>query len=572
MKKQGHGHFPDDCWELIFQKLREDDERDLDSISLVSKRFLSISNRVKLILKVKGDTLPVLQNLLQRFPHIKSIVINTYAQKDTDGLLDKIAEFGVLNLEAIKFDGWTEPPRDGFTALAFNNNVKKTLKVLDCSGLIYIQDNDLVSIGDCFPRLEELRISAHNSTAYVKAAAGISCITDDGVDALASKLKELKQIAFTGDACFITDKSLISLSTKCIKLRKINLDLWGISQHHVTGDGIGFVMRHSHNLTCLSLQLWSSDSSQHSAFFFPMENAFTDAKNLYSLTMSRDLISDKHICLLAKARPPLKKLKLIVIKDQYYSEIHGGLKMLLQACQLTLEKLTLRGWPLTETSMDDLAEYLSNLTYINLNFSIGLTSITIYTLTKSCPLLETLKMAHTRGQEVDNFSPNYLQEHYRMRHLDISGNNWLTDMTLQNIGQVCPNLQFLDVSHCLHLPYFGIGEVLRRCSAITQLHIDCLEVSDVFGCRSDYSVENLKTLKAHVTRLNDERMAMIGNKCRNLQYLHIGFYEEVTDKGVMEVVRNCERLREITLIGCKEVSEQLINRALSFGCRLRKLS
>ncbi|XP_058215153.1 uncharacterized protein LOC131326393 [Rhododendron vialii] len=571
MKKQGNGHFPDDCWELIFQKLREDDDCDLDSISLVSKRFLSISNRVKLNLKVEGVTLPLLENLLQRFPHIKRIVINTYAQKDTDGLVDKIAEFGVLNLEAIKFGGWTEPPRDGFTALAFNNNVKNTLKVLDCSGLIYMQDNDLVLIGVCFPRLEELRISVRNSTAYDMAAAGISCITDDGVDALASKLKELKQIAFTGNACFITDKSLISLSTKCIKLRKISLRIWGISQHRVTGDGIGFVMQHSPNLTSLSLQLWSSNSSQHSAFSFPVENAFTNAKNLYSLTMSRDLISDKHICLLAKARPPLKKLKFIVIKDQY-SEIHGGLKMLLQVCQLTLEKLTLRGWPLTDTSMDDLAKYLSNLTYINLDSSIGLTSITFYNLTKSCPLLETLKMAHTRGQEMDNFSPNYLHEHYCMRHLDICGNSWLIDMTLQNIGQVCPNLQFLDVSHCLHLSYFGIGEVLRRCPAITQLHIDCLEVSDVFGCCSDYSAVNLKTLKANVPRLNDDGMAMIGNKCRNLQYLHIGFCEEVTDKGVMEVVRNCERPREITLIGCKEVSEQVINRALSFGCRLVKLS
>ncbi|KAI8570342.1 hypothetical protein RHMOL_Rhmol01G0027300 [Rhododendron molle] len=473
MKKRGHGHFPDDCWELIFQELRKDYERDLDSISLVSKRFLSISNRVKLSLNVTDGTLPLLPNLLRRFRHIKSIFIYTVAQKDRDGVVDKIAEFGVLNLETIKFFGLTEPSRDGFRALALNNNVENNLKVLDFCGLISMQDNNLVSIGDCFPRLEELRISAGNQIGKDKVAARI---TDDGVDALASKLKELKQIAFTGDACSITDKSLISLSIKCIKLRKISLCMSSISQHRVTGDGIGFVMRHSPNLTSLSLVLWSS---QHSALSFSMENAFTNAKNLHSLTMGRDLISYKCIYLLAEARPPLKKLKLIDIKGQYFV-IHGALKMLLQACQLTLEELTVRGWPLTDTGMGDLAKYLSNLTYIDLDRSFGLTSITFYTLTRSCPLLETLEMGYTNGQEMDKFSPEYLQENSRMRHLDICENSWLTDTTLKNFGQVCPNLQFLGVSRCPHLTNFGIGEVLRRCPAITRLHINGLEVSDIF--------------------------------------------------------------------------------------------
>ncbi|KAE9462603.1 hypothetical protein C3L33_05512, partial [Rhododendron williamsianum] len=565
MKKRGHGHFPDDCWEHIFQKLREDYERDLDSISLVSKRFLSISNRVKLSLKVKDGTLPLLPNLLRRFRHIKSIFINTDAQEDTDGVVDKIAESGVLNLEAIKFFGSTEPSRDGFRALALNNNVKNNLKVLDFCGLISMQDDDLVSIGDCFPRLEELRISAGNQIAKDKVAARI---TDDGVDALASKLKELKQIAFTGDACSITDKSLISLSTKCIKLREISLCLSSISQHRVTGDGIGFVMRHSPNLTSLWLVL---GSPQHSAFSFSMENAFANANNLYSLAMGWDLILDKHIYLLAKARPPLKKLKLIGNKGMY-SEIHGALKMLLQACQLTLEELTLRVLPLTDTGMGDLAKYLSNLTYIDLDRSFGLTSITFYTLTKSCPLLETLKMAYSKGKEVDKFSPDYLQENYRMRHLDICENSWLTDMTLKNFGQVCPNLQYLNVSRCLHLTNFGIGEVLRRCPAITQLHINGLEVSDIFGCCSDHSVVNLKTLTARGTQINDEGMAMIGNRCRNLQYLHIGYCKEVTEKGVMEVVRNCERLREIILSGCEKVSRDILPQMVSSRPSLRKIS
>ncbi|KAF7154514.1 hypothetical protein RHSIM_Rhsim01G0029800 [Rhododendron simsii] len=589
-KRGGHGYFPDDCWELIFQKLREDDERDLDSISLVSKRFLSISNRMKLSLNVNDETIPLLPNLLQRFRYIETIVIKTHARKEIDGLVDgqiarsnidglledelvddqlawsdidelvddqiaqsdidglldgqiarldidrlvddsiaqtdidrlvddelvdeksaqsdidglvddqiarsnidgfvddqialsdidglvddHIARSGLLNLQAIKFWCSTEPPRDGFRALALHRNIKNNLKVLDCSGLISMQDSDLVLIADCFPRLEELRISADSDMDNGKIAARI---TDDGVEALASKLKELKKIVIKGEACFITDKSLISLSTNCVKLRRLSLGI-----------------------------------------------------NLHSLT-SQKLISDKRIiCLVAKARPPLKKVKLVGLGG-HYPKTHGALKLFFQACQLTLKELTLRGWPLTHIS--DFTRYLSNITSIDLDGCFGLTGDTFYILMKSCPLVEILTMAHTTRQEMDTFSEDYLHKNYSMRHLNISKNMWLTNTTLENFGQLCPKLRFLSVNGCPRLTDLGIGEVLKRCPAITQLNIDGLtQVSNVLRY-SDNSVVNLKTLNARGTRINDEGLAMIGNRCRNLQYLDIGLCEEVTDKGVME--------------------------------------
>ncbi|KAF7152252.1 hypothetical protein RHSIM_Rhsim01G0030600 [Rhododendron simsii] len=207
---------------------------------------------------------------------------------------------------------------------------------------------------------------------------------------------------------------------------------------------------------------------------------------------------------------------------------------------------------------------------------------------------EILQMTHTGGQEMDLSFPEH--KNYRLRHLDISENIWVNDTTLESFGQVCPNLQILDVS-CTCLTNSGIGEVLRRCPAITQLNICGLNILDVFGSYSDHSVLNLKTLEAQDTQIDDEGMAMIENRCRNLQYLDIGSCKKVTDKGVMEVVRNCERLRDILMGGCEKVSasivlqmvssrpslrnieppcfddlsEQMINKVLSFGCRLNAI-
>ncbi|XP_058215142.1 uncharacterized protein LOC131326386 [Rhododendron vialii] len=509
MEKQGYGYFPDDCWELIFQKLREDDERDLDSISSVSKRFLSISNRVKHSLNVNAKMRHLLPHLLRRFQHIKSIVICFDFKKDVDGLFNQIARSGVLNLLAIWFL-WntTEPPRDGFRALALNKNINNYLKVLDCSGLCSMQDKDLVLIADLFPRIEELRL---RTDAYI-CNDGVARITDDGIDALSSKLKELKEIEFTGYACFITDQSLISLSTNCAKLRKISLCIYSSCQHYVAEDGIDFVVRHSPNLTSLSLELWSL---QHFASSFAIGNALANAKNLHSLPMTQELISDNHICLVAKACTPLRKLKLVGFSGH----------MLIDTGRANPEKLG--------------------------------------------PLKHGYKRFGS-GQEIDNFSPDPIHKNYRLRHLDISDNMWVNDTTLDNFGQVCPNLQFLGVSDCQPVTSLGIGEVLRRCPAIRQLNIDCLQVSDIFGRYSDKSVVNLKTLKAGGTQINDKGMAMIGHRCRNLQYLDIGFCNEVTDKGVMEVVRWAKRLRNINQIGCEKVSTHILPQMVFLRPSLRK--
>ncbi|KAF7154416.1 hypothetical protein RHSIM_Rhsim01G0031500 [Rhododendron simsii] len=232
MKKQAHGHFPDDLWELIFQKLREDDERDLGSISLVSKRFLLISNRAKLSLNINNGTLPQLPNLLRRFLHIRTIVIDTNAHKDMDGLLDQISRSGALNLQAIKF-------------------------VLDCSRLILVQDSDLVLIADLFPRLEELKIWAYKKITNDDVTAGI---TDNGVDALASKLKGLKEFVLTAEVVEamgfrgaverVSDVLRRSSDNSVVNLKTLNA-----RGTHVNDEGLAMIGNRCQNLQYLDIGL-----------------------------------------------------------------------------------------------------------------------------------------------------------------------------------------------------------------------------------------------------------------------------------------------------------------------------
>lgn len=58
---------PEECWELICKAIDEDDYRFLESVSLVSTLFLSITNRVRSTFVVTDRTLPFLNRHLISF-------------------------------------------------------------------------------------------------------------------------------------------------------------------------------------------------------------------------------------------------------------------------------------------------------------------------------------------------------------------------------------------------------------------------------------------------------------------------------------------------------------------------
>ncbi|KAF7154792.1 hypothetical protein RHSIM_Rhsim01G0032500 [Rhododendron simsii] len=111
---------------------------------------------------------------------------NFYVPEDCWELIFNRLEEDVLDLAAVSFGlqavslhHKSFEENDSSRELGLN---LKRLKALDCWRLHSLTDSDLNAIVDCFPGLEEVTISGY--------------VTDDGVEALASKLKELKKIVF----------------------------------------------------------------------------------------------------------------------------------------------------------------------------------------------------------------------------------------------------------------------------------------------------------------------------------------------------------------------------------------
>ena len=145
-----YSYLPEDCWEYVIKFLNH---RSLESLSVVSKNFLSITNRCRLSLTIYNSTVPFLPGLFQRLTNLTSLDLTCF-HGDLDTLLRQIS-FSSVHLKSLDVSNHYIP-KDGFQSLAAK---MKSLTSLTCSNMFSTGKTDLISIAECFPFLEELDIS-----------------------------------------------------------------------------------------------------------------------------------------------------------------------------------------------------------------------------------------------------------------------------------------------------------------------------------------------------------------------------------------------------------------------------
>ncbi|KAK7266314.1 hypothetical protein RIF29_18957 [Crotalaria pallida] len=166
---------PDDCWVAVFKWV--DQDRDFEPLSLVSKRFLSITNHLRSSLVICDKTL--LPRLLARFPNLSSLNLTRFPRRgDAHALLSHISHSHLPLLTCLNLSGRTKLPlHDGVRKI-------ETLKSLICSCIGPYKDTDFVHIVRCFPMLQELDIT------YPVPVGGVS---DDAIKSLALGLPKLNK-------------------------------------------------------------------------------------------------------------------------------------------------------------------------------------------------------------------------------------------------------------------------------------------------------------------------------------------------------------------------------------------
>lgn len=512
---------PEECWGIILKKL--DHHSHFQSLSLVSKSFLALTNRLRLNFTVTNQTILLhgtISKFLNRFNHLKTLDFSKY-KGNVDAILDTVFNCG-LNIECLDVSNQEKLP--------VLTEKMRNLKVFKCAKLCCLSDSDLVSMSVMLPFLEELDISYPNNGIFdCSLKLDEYMVTDVGMEALWSSLRKLRRVNVSGNH-FITDRSVVGLSMNCLLLNEIVM----LNCSFITRNAFQFIVCNCHHLNVISVNMVQ----------IPPLVSSTYVRALRSIDLSETLtISDESLISIAKACWPLESLSLRSLT----SFTVFGISQLLCAYRSLKHLALVEARFLTDQSVIELVQYLVNLVSINLNSCFRLTALTFVRLVTECPLLEHIEMSGTSVGNVDHF---LVIKNKKIKSLNLSKNS-LSDNLLKCIASTCPNMDVLNISSTYRTTEIGIADVLKICHGIRNLQItDCAGVNSL-GAGS--KLPTLEVLNVAKSGFGDEGLKTISQRCPGLLKLDMEGCVAATTKQVEELLRMCERLREINLKGCCSV-------------------
>ncbi|GAU45756.1 hypothetical protein TSUD_286170 [Trifolium subterraneum] len=483
-------HLSDDCWEFIFRLIIDDDDnriklRYLKPLSLVSKQFLSVTNRLRLSLTVYDPS--YLRSIFKRFTNLNSLHLASNCTH-SDNLLRQISRFPLKQLTSLSLSNQRSIPTNGLRA--FSQNIT-TVTSLNCSHIRSLNRFDLFLIAECFPLLEELDLSypsrCKNYAIYV-----------DGVEALSIALIKLRKVNLSGFP--INNQSLFHLFNNCKYLEEVIM----FSCNEITSVGLASAICERPTLRSISVSTMGGSEVFATSHFI---DSLVSLKGLTCLVLHYLNISDELLYSIAREGLPLTRLDLHCCNGYSYA----GIFRLLSKCQ-RIQHLNLEGADyLNDQHVVQLFSFLGDLVSINLSHCYKISESTLFALPKSCPSLSEIKMERIGSDVVANSdSLGEFGVYPQLKALYLGDNSWLSDESIIMFASIFPNLQLLDLKFCDHIS----------------------------------EVPKLEVLNLSATKVDDETLYVISKNCSGLMQLQLDHCNRVTKKGVKRVLKNRRQLGE----------------------------
>jgi len=210
---------------------------------------------------------------------------------------------------------------------------------------------------------------------------------------------------------------------------------------------------------------------------------------------------------------------------------------------------------------------LTSLTSVRLDFCPNINGEHLSYLGK-LKSVQYVSIAGINDIRDDHMVPFLREVGRRIKGLNCSGCNQLSDKSLQCLREQCVELRELDISGCLGFSSLGIlslfvpmdkaqeafsrplalkSAVLQNLSQLTDesvIHLaeasgnNLLERIDVSSC-DKLSDRSIAALRIH--------------SCQSLQKLDISFVRDVTESLVLDLIRNCFALTHLNIWGCSQI-------------------
>ncbi|KMT00583.1 hypothetical protein BVRB_9g218820 [Beta vulgaris subsp. vulgaris] len=480
--------------------------------------------------------------MLQRFTNLKKIQLSSF-RGDLNKAVHAVARSG-LDLEELDLSYNGSLKTVSFDELG---SKMKNLKVLDCSDCL--EDADLARIANSFTHLEELQIGQ----PYYNGDTSSIAVTDEGIDYLSSKLKRLRKIDLLHNL-YISDKSLISLSSNCAFLEHITVSYC----RNVTIYGISFLINNSHHLKFLDLCEHCKIEPFRFTTFLP---------KLQILRFTNLSISNEFLYSIAGAQIPLTEISL----SSCISYTFNGISRLLHSCHQSLKSLVLRAAQfLTNEHIESLSSFLYNLTSIELYYCPQLSDSAFVTLTQSCPLLCDLEMSETSlGRE--EYNHDGIAKNFAIKYLKLSSNSSLSTSSLRKLLNICPKVEKIKLNCCFQRnEQLDVTDILM-CNGGLVKNLVLQGCHRLKVSRIDQNISKLEMLGARTSGINGAMLVIIGRMCPGLVHFDLERCDNLTEEGVKEVVRLCKRLRYLSLSSCANLDIGIIAWIVNNSKSLRKL-
>lgn len=183
-----------------------------------------------------------------------------------------------------------------------------------------------------------------------------------------------------------------------------------------------------------------------------------------------------------------------------------------------------------------------------------------------CPVLNTISVC-----ESEAFTDRMLDLPNRLDGLDLSKCSWLTHKNLRMILESTPSLAFLSLGSNVQLNYIAWG-LLKLLKGLERLDISlCHQVNDQdlkVILQAGKSLTHLYLNRC--TGLSDLSFFEIGKRSTRIVELDLS-YCSIYDAALLDLVTKCPRIINLSLRGCKSISDKGLLEAIRIAPNLKAI-
>ncbi|GLU22003.1 hypothetical protein SLE2022_381060 [Rubroshorea leprosula] len=216
------------------------------------------------------------------------------------------------------------------------------------------------------------------------------------------------------------------------------------------------------------------------------------------------------------------------------------------------------GVPSIDSFFKDSFFYVRALCELDLSHSF-LSDEFLCSIGEACLPLKKLVLSHCYCLSFAGIS-FLLSKHQSLVYLDLQGANFLTDEHMAELTKFLGNLTFINLGLCSKLTNATFFNLTTNCPLLNTINME----------RTNLGVEEFSTevvVQAHVkslflsgnNSLNDECIKKVAYVCPNLEVLDLACCFNLTEEGIIEILKGCQQIRSLEINVCREVKNLQID-------------